>query len=198
MVHKYINIQFTKDKFMQDLGVAVILGLVEGITEYLPVSSTGHLIVAGNLLNFPGEKASCFEVFIQLGAILAVLVLYWRRFWGLIPAQGIRWRQEEGFSGIRGLTILALTTLPALDSRRVGSSINQATSVQSCDCGIGFGTRRYRNIARGKIPAQCENHGFGPVEFQAGFYGWMFSMSGALAWHVALCVHNSRRAIFRP
>lgn len=114
MVHKYINIRFTKDKFMQDLGVAVILGLVEGITEYLPVSSTGHLIVAGNLLNFSGEKASCFEVFIQLGAILAVLVLYWRRFLGLIPAQRIRWGQEAGFSGIRGLTILALTTLPAL------------------------------------------------------------------------------------
>ena len=45
---------------MQDLGLAVILGLVEGITENLPVSSTGHLIVAGNLLNFCGEKASCF------------------------------------------------------------------------------------------------------------------------------------------
>jgi len=114
IVNKYINIRSTKDKFMQDLGVAVILGLVEGITEYLPVSSTGHLIVAGNLLNFSGEKASCFEVFIQLGAILAVLVLYWRRFLGLIPAQGVRWRQEAGFSGIRGLTILALTTLPAV------------------------------------------------------------------------------------
>ena len=114
MVNKYINIRFAKDKFMQDLAVAAILGLVEGITEYLPVSSTGHLIVAGNLLNFSGEKASCFEVFIQLGAILAVLVLYWRRFLGLIPAQGIRWRQEAGFSGVRGLAILALTTLPAL------------------------------------------------------------------------------------
>src|SRR5512139_1476185 len=109
MAHKYINIQFAKDMFMQDLGVAIILGLVEGITEYLPVSSTGHLIVAGNLLNFGGEKASCFEVFIQLGAILAVLVLYWRRFMGLIPSQGIKWRQDPGFSRIRGLTILALT-----------------------------------------------------------------------------------------
>ena len=73
---------------MQDLGLAVILGLVEGITEYLPVSSTGHLIVAGNLLNFSGEKASCFEVFIQLGAILAVLVLVLAAFCGVNPRPG--------------------------------------------------------------------------------------------------------------
>ncbi len=99
---------------MQDLGLAAILGLVEGITEYLPVSSTGHLIVAGNLLNFSGEKASCFEVFIQLGAILAVLVLYWQRFVGLIPVRGIKWRNEDGFSGVRGIVILALTTIPAV------------------------------------------------------------------------------------
>jgi len=56
--------------------VAVIIGIVEGVTEYLPVSSTGHMILVGNLLGFEGEKASVFEVFIQLGAILSVLFLY--------------------------------------------------------------------------------------------------------------------------
>ncbi len=60
--------------------IAVIIGIVEGVTEYLPVSSTGHMILAGSMLGFEGEKASVFEVFIQLGAILSVLFLYKEKF----------------------------------------------------------------------------------------------------------------------
>jgi len=99
---------------MGDLFVAVILGIVEGLTEFLPVSSTGHLIVAGNLLGFSGDKAACFEVFIQLGAILAVLALYWRRFLSLVPFLPREPGTEAGFSGFRGIALLAVTTFPAL------------------------------------------------------------------------------------
>ncbi|MEW6532429.1 MAG: undecaprenyl-diphosphate phosphatase [Thermodesulfobacteriota bacterium] len=99
---------------MADLWVAAILGVVEGLTEFLPVSSTGHLIVAGHLLGCSGEKMACFEVFIQLGAILAVVVLYWRRFMGLIPTKGFSPSAYRGFDGTRGISLLILTTLPAL------------------------------------------------------------------------------------
>ncbi len=63
---------------------AIIMGIVEGLTEFLPVSSTGHLIVVGKLLNFPETIASTFEIFIQLGAILAVVVFFIRDLVGLL------------------------------------------------------------------------------------------------------------------
>ncbi|HEX4522673.1 MAG TPA: undecaprenyl-diphosphate phosphatase [Casimicrobiaceae bacterium] len=66
-----------------DLFVATILGLVEGLTEFLPVSSTGHLIVAGSLLNFTGERAKLFEIVIQAGAILAVCWEYRARLFAV-------------------------------------------------------------------------------------------------------------------
>jgi undecaprenyl pyrophosphate phosphatase UppP len=67
------------------LAIAIALGIIEGLTEFIPVSSTGHLIIAGHLFGFVGDKASSFEVAIQLGAVLSVVFLYWRRFLGLIP-----------------------------------------------------------------------------------------------------------------
>ncbi len=61
---------------------AIIMGMVEGITEFLPISSTGHLILTDALLNFwTKDKADLFIVVIQLGAILAVIYLYWGRLW---------------------------------------------------------------------------------------------------------------------
>lgn len=88
---------------------AALLGLVEGLTEFLPISSTGHLILASDLLDFKGAAADSFNIFVQLGAILAVIVYYRQRFFGLFTRGAGR-----GFSGWNGAFLLALTTAPAL------------------------------------------------------------------------------------
>jgi len=88
------------------VGQSSLLGVVEGVTEYLPVSSTGHLILVKETLGFGMHEA--FEVVIQTGAVLAVLVEYFRRFLRLF-----RFRENTGFSGFNGWLWLALTTLPA-------------------------------------------------------------------------------------
>jgi undecaprenyl-diphosphatase len=72
---------------------AALMGVVEGLTEFLPVSSTGHLILAGALLDFTGgpltpEKIKAFEISIQTGAILAIVLVYWQRLTSTIAAMG--------------------------------------------------------------------------------------------------------------
>jgi undecaprenyl-diphosphatase len=96
---------------MEQLG-AVVMGLVEGLTEFLPISSTGHLILVGHWLGFDElltkDLAEAFVVVIQLGAILAVVAAYPRRFGRLL-----RLGDNQGFSGVRGLALLAITSIPA-------------------------------------------------------------------------------------
>lgn len=85
---------------------AILLGIVEGLTEFLPVSSTGHLILAAELLGYRAEQWATFNVVIQLGAILAVIVLYWRTFWAV--AVGVFGRDPMSFRFIGNL-LLAFT-----------------------------------------------------------------------------------------
>jgi len=61
------------------LAKAAVMGVVEGLTEFLPISSTGHLILAGSLLDFADAKAKVFDIAIQSGAMLAVILVYWQR-----------------------------------------------------------------------------------------------------------------------
>ncbi len=70
---------------MHDLLNVILLGIIEGITEFLPISSTGHLLIAEHWL---GQRSDLFNVGIQAGAILAITLVYWRRIWELLT----RWR----------------------------------------------------------------------------------------------------------
>ena len=65
---------------------AVVMGVVEGLTEFLPISSTGHLILAGALLGFDDDKAKVFDIAIQTGAIFAVILVYWQKIWITVTA----------------------------------------------------------------------------------------------------------------
>ena len=68
------------------LAKAAIMGIVEGLTEFLPISSTGHLILAGALLGFDDDKAKVFDIAIQTGAIFAVILVYWQKIKSTVVA----------------------------------------------------------------------------------------------------------------
>ena len=99
---------------MDIFAVATLLGIVEGLTEFLPVSSTGHLIITGDLLGFVGDRAASFEVAIQLGAILSVVFLYWYRFRGLFMREVNPTDTNSRLKGFPGILRIGLATLPAL------------------------------------------------------------------------------------
>ncbi len=88
---------------------AALMGLVEGLTEFLPISSTGHLILLGELLDFRGPPGKVFEISIQLGAILAVIVLFRARILSIARGALVRGSDERAMA-----TNLALAFLPAM------------------------------------------------------------------------------------
>ena len=97
---------------------SIILGVVEGITEFLPISSTGHLILAGHLLGLPtNEFLKSFEIVIQLGAICAILFLYWRSFLDI----GVLKRVLVAFipTGIIGFVLYKLIKDYLLESKEI-------------------------------------------------------------------------------
>jgi len=99
---------------LHDVFIAFILGIVEGLTEFLPVSSTGHMILAGTLLGFTDDRAKTFEVIIQLGSILAVVVMFWRRLFGLIGIHFGEVKHEGIGQGRLTLVHIILGMVPAV------------------------------------------------------------------------------------
>ena len=87
-----------------DLLNAVFLGIVEGVTEFLPISSTGHLILFGEVLHFTTETSKTFDVVIQLGAILAIVGLYWRVFISVLA----NWRMQQAQHFMRNVILAFL------------------------------------------------------------------------------------------
>lgn len=73
----------------------ILLGIVEGFTEFLPISSTGHLILVGQWLDFSGDFSQMFNIVIQLGAILSVIVLYFQQLWPLAREKDGRLRWQK-------------------------------------------------------------------------------------------------------
>jgi undecaprenyl-diphosphatase len=88
---------------MSEWLTAVILGIVEGLTEFLPVSSTGHLILATELLGYDAEKWALFNIAVQPGAILAIVVLYWRTFMEVL--QGLFKASPSSIAFVRNLLL---------------------------------------------------------------------------------------------
>ncbi len=88
---------------MPILLLVIILGIVEGVTEYLPVSSTGHLILATELLGFDADQWALFNIAIQPGAILAIVILYWRTFRDVLT--GLFQRSPSAWAFTRNLLV---------------------------------------------------------------------------------------------
>ncbi|MBU3182831.1 undecaprenyl-diphosphate phosphatase [Clostridium psychrophilum] len=86
---------------------SIIMGIVEGITEFLPISSTGHMIIVGHFINFTGDFATLFEIVIQLGAILAIVVLYRAKLWDSLK------NLAPGHSGFKLWSNIIVAFLPS-------------------------------------------------------------------------------------
>ena len=112
-----------------DILTPVLLGVVEGLTEFLPVSSTGHLILATRLLGYDAARWEVFNIVIQLGAILAVVVVYWRTF--VAVAAGCLRRQPGAWRFVRNIlaAFLPAAVIGLALHRRIEAMLGNATVV---------------------------------------------------------------------
>jgi undecaprenyl-diphosphatase len=116
---------------------ALLLGLLEGATEFLPVSSTGHLIIAGDLLDFTGEKSKTFKIFIQLGAILAIVWHYRQRVLKVIAGIG-RDPEANRFVLNLGIAFLPAAVLGLLLHKTVKAHLFNSYTVAAALVAGGF------------------------------------------------------------
>jgi undecaprenyl-diphosphatase len=131
---------------------AIVLGIVEGLTEFLPVSSTGHLILAAELLGYDAEKWAVFNIAIQPGAILAVVVLYWRTFWDAFTGL-LRW-EPKAVAFVRNLIVafIPAVVLGLAFGDAIESLLESATVVAWALIVGGFGILAVERLAR---PREC-------------------------------------------
>jgi undecaprenyl-diphosphatase len=87
----------------------ILIAVVEGLTEFIPVSSTGHMVLAGELIGFKNPGSASLEIIIQLGAILAVCVVYWRRLWTV--ATGLLARDAQSIIFTRNVLLAFLPSM---------------------------------------------------------------------------------------
>ncbi|HZY19618.1 MAG TPA: undecaprenyl-diphosphate phosphatase [Ramlibacter sp.] len=107
---------------------AAIMGVVEGLTEFLPISSTGHLILAGTLLGMNDEKGKVFEIAIQTGAILAVIIVYWQKIRATVVALPTQ-RQAQRFAVNVLIAFLPAVVLGLLLGKAIKANLFNAAVV---------------------------------------------------------------------
>ena len=108
---------------------AIMLGIVEGLTEFLPVSSTGHLILATKIFGYDDAEWNVFNIVIQLGAILAVVVQFWRTFWAV--GHGLIKREPLAFAFVRNVLVafMPAAVLGVLLKKRIDVLLTSAEVV---------------------------------------------------------------------
>ncbi len=108
---------------------AVLLGIVEGLTEFLPVSSTGHLVLATKFFGYDEKQWEVFNIVIQLPAIMAVVVLYWRTFWAVI--EGALKREPAAIGFIRNVAVAFLPSavLGVLLKKKIDAALENPVGV---------------------------------------------------------------------
>ncbi len=178
-------------------GKALILGVVEGLTEFLPVSSTGHLIVVGSLLDFSGEYAKTFDVVIQLGAILAVCWEYRRRIGSVLT--GLPSRPDASRFALN----VVIATIPAvvlglLFEKTIKAALFSPLPVAYALVagGLVILWAEARQRARGDCAAaRAVGRRLEPARRAKGGPGAVFRADSG---HVALRLDDHRRHVVRP